>query len=548
MSERIPLKLLLEGTTRGCWQLLESYKAGQKSLRSICLTCKKTEKQVDVAILAKGLSKHCGCLGKINKISIGFQKNNFEVLEIKDYPMIRIRCLGCGFEKEQSYLRFLSKNLTKCNQCFETKKSKINIGDKKGFLEVLKVNEGRKLDLKCLACGTITEKDYVSFLKGEVQSCGCQRVELKKKTLMKQIGVEHYSQSEEFKVTRKEEILSKKDRTKRANGNLVLLSDGQSLWELCRKNNVPPAFVLRLFKEEGERSALDYLENYKGKKVFWTTEQAFIDLVAQHFPNLEKWDRQPLEFKINRRPDFRLEKDGKICYVNLDGLYTHSELNLENKYHYELRDSFVNNNSRIFQFREDEIRDKPEIIRSIVLNYFDLHKKVYNARSLKIKEVSNKDALAFFEKNHLMGGYKSARAFGLYEGENLVSCMSVRFSKDEVLEIARFGSLLEAKIRGGFSKILHYLEKAYKPKQIVSFCDFRYSSGISYEICNFNLEKTTLGWQWTDFKSTYNRLRCRANMDSRNLTQAEYAKELGWVKIYDAGQGKYLKTIKGNAE
>jgi len=51
----------------------------------------------------------------------------------------------------------------------------------------------------------------------------------------------------------------------------------------------------------------------------------------------------------------------------------------------------------------------------------------------------------------------------------------------------------------------------------------------------FKLEGITLGWKWIDYKYTYNRLQCRANMDDRKLSEKEYAKERKWYKIYDAG-------------
>jgi len=79
--------------------------------------------------------------------------------------------------------------------------------------------------------------------------------------------------------------------------------------------------------------------------------------------------------------------------------------------------------------------------------------------------------------------------------------------------------------------------------KVVSFCDLRYALGHTYTKLGFALEKTTLGWSWTDFKNTFNRLNCRANMDDRKLTQAEHAAELKWAKIYDAGQAKYVKEI-----
>ena len=42
---------------------------------------------------------------------------------------------------------------------------------------------------------------------------------------------------------------------------------------------------------------------------------------------------------------------------------------------------------------------------------------------------------------------------------------------------------------------------------------------------------------------TYNRLRCRANMDNRKLSEKEYSEELGWERIYDAGQRLYIKSL-----
>jgi len=60
----------------------------------------------------------------------------------------------------------------------------------------------------------------------------------------------------------------------------------------------------------------------------------------------------------------------------------------------------------------------------------------------------------------------------------------------------------------------------------------------------FEETREALGWKWTDGTNTFNRLKCRANMDKRGLRQAEHAKELGWYKIYDAGQRLYVKKIR----
>jgi len=261
------------------------------------------------------------------------------------------------------------------------------------------------------------------------------------------------------------------------------------------------------------------------------------------FPNLSKFDKNPLEFKLNRKPDFRLEKNGKILYLNVDGLYIHSEAGpskLDNNYHFKLRKSFEDNKSRIVQFRENELQ-RPEVIRSIVNSFFGDFNKIY-ARKCKIKKLVQKEAKAFFDKNHLMGN-SPAPTFGLFFEDEVVCAISVKRKKTGI-DITRFCNKLDTQVLGGMSKLLKHITKLYDPDFIQSFVDLRYANGHSYDKLGFTLKSTTQGWNWTDYKKTFNRLSCRANMDSRKLTQAQHAAELKYSKIYDAGQAKYVKELK----
>ena len=87
------------------------------------------------------------------------------------------------------------------------------------------------------------------------------------------------------------------------------------------------------------------------------------------------------------------------------------------------------------------------------------------------------------------------------------------------------------------------IKKSNDIEYILSFVDLRYGNGKSLESIGFTRESVSLGWKWTDGCSTYNRLWCRANMDERKLSEREHADELGWYKIYDAGQAKYILTF-----
>jgi hypothetical protein len=330
--------------------------------------------------------------------------------------------------------------------------------------------------------------------------------------------------------------------------NGTVLSTGEVLTILCDEYAAPKSSGIKIYNDYGEEAFLKWCKSYNNARIY-STEACFASLMQSHFPNLKRFDRQPVEFKLNRRPDFRIELDDKVLYVNTDGLYDHMQggrRDLDNSYHLDLAKAFQENGQTIFQFRSDELKARPDIIRSIVLNYLNIHTSKYNARQLMIKKVPNKEAHSFFHKNHLMGAYSSTQAYGLWSKETneLVSCMSIRNTK-QGLEIARFASLLNVSVRGGFSKLLTYISHLHKPNKIISFCDLRYSTGKSYDKLGFTLESKTLGWKWTDCHYTYNRLQCKAKMDDRGLSQAQYAKELKWYKIYDAGQAKYVKECYG---
>ena len=353
--------------------------------------------------------------------------------------------------------------------------------------------------------------------------------------MIEKYGVESYAQSEQYKVEQRQ--------------HYRLMQGGLTVAELARQHDVNQATLNNVYNDYGEQAMLDYIDQNSGSRRIFSTEVAMIKLLKDDFVGLEKYDRTPKEFKTRYKPDFRLELNGKLLYLNIDGLYDHSEIGRSTKgkktYHLDLIKTFTKGEQMIFQIREDELRDRPEIVRSIVLNYFGVHDAKYNARSCRIRKVEAKEADAFFDTNHLMGAYGAAKAYGLYFDDLLVCCITIRSNKkDNSIEIARFGSLLNASVRGGFSKLLNYVKELYKPSKIISFCDMRYSTGKSYEKLGFNLEKTTLGWRWTDKVATYNRLQCRANMDDRKLSQSAYANELGWYKIYDAGQVKYVMELE----
>ncbi len=267
-----------------------------------------------------------------------------------------------------------------------------------------------------------------------------------------------------------------------------------------------------------------------------TSLEAFIEQKL----NINKCTEPPLRLP-KRKPDFKIA-DG--VYLEADGLYWHIESNRDAKmYHFEKRLQYEAQQYRLLQFYEDEVFDQWPIVESIINNAIFKNQNRIFARKTEIRSVTNKTACSFFKENHLMGHHKASKSIGLYFDDELVACLAFRKTSKGLMEIARFAGLKNTIIVGGFSKLLKELEKICQNEKIfkiVSFCDMRYATGKSYILNGFSLEGVSLGWSWTDNKNRFNRLKCKAG---NGKTELENAKELGWNKIYDAGQAKFVKNL-----
>lgn len=227
---------------------------------------------------------------------------------------------------------------------------------------------------------------------------------------------------------------------------------------------------------------------------------------------------------------FKINKNNKHAYVRV--------IPLERGFKCET----PSNEKRLFQFFPHEVEYKGKIIKSILANYLGDSIKI-NGRECEISIIKNSEANVFMNKNHLMGYHPTASYVGLFYRGDLISCMGYK-KKGEGIEISRFSNLVGYNVRGGFSKLLKYLEKLVSCKKIISYCDLRYSSGESYEKTGFTKEGAHVGFWWTNGYQVFNRLYCRANMDDRGLSQREHAAEMGLFKVYDSGHYKYVKTLE----
>lgn len=213
--------------------------------------------------------------------------------------------------------------------------------------------------------------------------------------------------------------------------------------------------------------------------------------------------------------------------IECDGLYWHCDANCpDNNYHSKKRDAYANNGYRSLFFREDEIREKLEVVKSIIKNALRMNENREFARNLPVEEISSETAREFTSKYHLMGGSNSAsRSYSL----GGVAVIQFKHLGEDLYDVARFCTLPNLSVVGGFSKLVSYFIKTVKPRGIQTFVDLRYGTGEYLLGLGFEKSSRYNSFRWTDGKHTFHRLRFPGNSGY----------ESGLCKIWDCGQQKY---------
>jgi len=299
-----------------------------------------------------------------------------------------------------------------------------------------------------------------------------------------------------------------------------------------------------------ENKLKDFYKEFNLKAVSGTSkgEQEVLAFIQLYYSTATKkiFFIDKLNKETNKIDRIRRELDVYIPELSIGieyhGLFVHSEKRKDKNYHVEKRELFESIGIKVIQIYEDEWRDKKDLVKSLLLSKLKLLSDRLYIKNLTLKKVGHSLANDFLLKNHMMGFYQGCSYIGLFNDQELVSIIGFKKHKDGI-DISRFATKLNLVIPGALSKLLSEVIKIKQSKKIYYDIDLRYGSVDSYLKQGFVLKSITLGFHWTDFRSTFNRLQCRANMDNRNLKQKEYAKELNWVKIYDAGQAHLILTL-----
>ena len=249
----------------------------------------------------------------------------------------------------------------------------------------------------------------------------------------------------------------------------------------------------------------------------------------------------------------------KNMAIECNGVYWHSKCDKE--YHINKYLQCKNKNIQLISIWEDWIKNKPEIVKSIILSKLGIYKERIGARKCIVKEISSKESTSFLIQNHIQGRTNANIKLGLYYNNELVGVMT--FAKRSKLsgskqiienewELSRFCTKIGTQIIGAAGKLLNYFIKHYNPKLISSFASNDISDGNLYKKLGFESNNHITQSYWYVEKDKYIRYHRTSfskprlkqlgyNVDGK--TEEEIMMDLPFYKIYDSGHVKYILKI-----
>lgn len=241
-----------------------------------------------------------------------------------------------------------------------------------------------------------------------------------------------------------------------------------------------------------------------------------------------------------------------------NGIYWHNEFNKPRYYHQDKSLECREKGIQLIHIWEDDWVYRNDIVKDIIKSKLGLSEFNIGARKCEIRDVPNREAIDFLNKYHIQGGVSNGKSIGLYYKGNLVEILTFGqlrknmgcVPEDGKYEIYRVCSKAGYNIQGGFSRLLHFFENKYKPKEIITYGNLDYTYGNVYLKCGFvehGLSSPTYTWvvdgkRYHRFNFMRSKLKeCESNPE---LTESEVMHNRGCWRCWDSGKIRFIKTYE----
>jgi len=244
----------------------------------------------------------------------------------------------------------------------------------------------------------------------------------------------------------------------------------------------------------------------------------------------------------------------KNLAIEFNGLYYHSSLFVDEKYHINKTIKCEDKGIQLIQIFEDEWQFKTDIVKSRLKHLLGVSQFIVYGRNCVVKEITYIESSKFLEKNHIQGDIKGSIRLGLFYNDELVSLMVfgkgriATGSKNYDYELLRFCNKINYNVVGAASKLLKYFENNYKPINLISYADRRWSVGKLYSKLGFiKTKNSTPNYYYIIGHNRINRMKFQKHKlvfegFSKSLTEKEIMEKRDIYRIYDCGNIVFVKN------
>ena len=236
-----------------------------------------------------------------------------------------------------------------------------------------------------------------------------------------------------------------------------------------------------------------------------------------------------------------------------NGLYWHSELYKDKKYHIDKTNGCLKNGINLIHIWEDDWDNKNDIAKSIILNKLGNSERIF-ARRCYIKTVNSEDSRLFLNSNHIQGFVGSKIRLGLYYNDELVSLMTFgslrkslgQKSINNVYELLRFCNKKNTSVVGGASRLFKYFLSKNEVDSVVSYSDSSRGFGNLYKELGFKfIHDSVPNYYYIIEGVRKHRFNFRKDKlvkegSDPNKTEIEIMSDRGIYRIFDCGSKKWV--------
>lgn len=573
-------KAVIEGRSKSCgcirksngvnvgdhfneWEVLEKLENRKVLCRCSCGTIK----EVFEGSLKNGSSKSCGHKKEINNnrvrmvpVSLSSLQNNvvrsstenIENQQFGDWIVVSkinkdkviCRCESCGTVKEL-YISNLKRNKSRSCGCksSEYRKQSLDEAFNKKYKDktynfwtiIGKGSVPEKVTCRCI-CGNIKEVYTQALKNGASKSCGCKSVELHLKTMYETYGEIANNKENNRESWQIKAVLSKEN----LESYIKSLDHKPFLYELCELLDLQSARMGELIKRYGLKELINFEYNTsQGESELCNyIKEIYIGDIIRHCRDIIK----PNELDIYL-PELKIA-------IEFNGNYWHSSAKVDKEYHKNKTRMCKKQGIHLIHIFEYEWINNKNNIKRYLYSVISDNKTIIYGRDTYIKEIEPKEAYEFEDKFHLQKRAASTVNLGIYTNNKLCGVMTFgkpRFDNMYEYELIRLCFDSQVAIVGGSNKLFRYFIEKYSPSSIISYCNIAKFSGDIYLKLGFKYYCTTQqNYVWAHNNEVYTRYQTqKSKLIEKGLgtieeTEDEIMTRLGFIKIYDCGNDKYI--------